>query len=487
MHASYKKLYCILYLFNLDVRATSILLYKYTQKNFVEAKTNFKNEDEFLNRINYFKLLIDDFIEQNRSRIKNNDYNNYKRKEIVIRGQIALHEENCLDEECPLKKFLENHGNFSVQRTSLMQYANILYVQAIKQFPDSQAIMLNFLKFNYENKYNLSTAKIYLEKIERFKNSIREDYIIFFLKKCQSTIINDEGEEIIINEEDTPQHKINRFKLLIDTSTKLFGEFWGNLATNLTHNLNLNKLFRVGNRINKYLKEMNNLWEELRDKKIDHEQQNILQLYSTFVKSILQNQAVSTIIENKIKDADNYQIYKENSEKVDINNLSKILERPVYQIYTRSNDMGKCHIIQCSNSIVHLLGYTKQELIGKRIEMLMPFICQSEHSDMLSDRLKKLRQLMLDNHNEDLKDRAKTTFILFPKTKAGYLYPINCIFEIFNDDDFANTFIIKTNFTIKDAKVNYYYYICTRSDFSIDSISSSSINLGFTLEILKNG
>ena len=128
----------------------SIFLYKYTQKNFVEAKTNFKNEDEFLNRINYFKLLIDDFIQQNRNRIKDNDYNNYKRNEIVIRGQISLHEENCLDEECPLKKFLENQGNFSVQRTSLLQYANILYVQAIKQFPDSQAILLNFLKFNYE-------------------------------------------------------------------------------------------------------------------------------------------------------------------------------------------------------------------------------------------------------------------------------------------------------------------------------------------------
>ena len=463
----------------------SIFLYKNSQKNFVEAKTNFKNEDEFINRINYFKSLIDDFILQNRTRIKNNDYNNYKRNEIVIRGQISLHEENCLDEECPLKKFLENQGNFSVQRTSLMQYANILYVQAIKQFPDSQAILLNFLKFNYEKKYNLSTAKIYLEKIERFKNSIREDYIIFFIKKSQSTIINEEGEEIVINEEDTPQHKINRFKLLIDASTKLYGEFWGNLATNLTHNLNLNKLFRVGSRINKYLKEMNKLWEELKDKKIDHEQQNILQLYSTFVKNILQNQYSSTQIEAKIKDTNNIQIYKENSEKVDINNLNKILERPVYQIYSRSNDMGKCHIIQCSNSIVHLLGYSKQELIGKRIEMLMPFICQSEHAGMLSDRLKRLRQLMLDNHNEDLKDRAKTTFILFPKTKAGYLYPINCFFDIYNDDDFANTFIIRTNFTIKDAKINYSYYICTRPDFSIDSISSSAINLGFTLEMLK--
>ena len=463
----------------------SIFLYKYSKKNFVEAKTNFKNEDEFLNRINYFKQLIDDFIQQNRTRIKNNDYNNYKRKEIVIRGQISLHEENCLDEECPLKKFLENQGNFPVQRTSLLQYANILYVQAIKQFPDSQAILLNFLKFNYEKKYNLSSAKIYLEKIERFKNSIREDYIIFFIKKSQATIINDDGEEIVINEEDTPQHKFNRFKLLIDASTKLYGEFWGNLATNLTHNLNLNKLFRVGSRINKYLKEMNKLWEDLKDKKLDHEQQNILQLYSTFVKNILQNQYASTQIENKIKDVNNYQIIKENTEKIDLNSLNKILERPIYQVYTRSNDMGKCHIIQCSNGIVHLLGYSKQELIGKRIEMLMPFICQSEHAGMLSDRLKKLRQLMLDNHNEELKDRAKTSFVLFPKTKAGYLYPINCIFDIFNDEDFANTFIIRTNFTIKDAKINYCYYICTRPDFSIDSISSSAINLGFTLEILK--
>ena len=463
----------------------SVFLYKLSKKNFVEAKTNFKNEDEFLSRINYFKSIIDDFIQQNRSRIKNNDYNNYKRKEIVIRGQIALHEENCLDEECPLKKFLENQGNFSVQRTSLLQYANILYVQAIKQFPDSQAILLNFLKFNYEKKYNLSSAKVYLEKIERFKNSIREDYIIFFIKKSQATIINDDGEEIVINEEDTPQHKINRFKILIDTSTKLYGEFWGNLATNLTHNLNLNKLFRVGNKINKYLKEMNRLWEDLKDKRIDNEQQNILQLYSTFVKNILQNQYASTQIENKIKDTKNYQIYKENSEKIDLNNLNKILERPVYQIYTRSNDMGKCHIIQCSNGIVHLLGYSKQELIGKRIEMIMPFICQSEHASMLSDRLKKLRQLMLENHNDDIKDRAKNTFVLFPKTKAGYINPINCIFDIYNDDDFANTFIIKTNFSIKDAKINYCYYICTRPDFSIDSISSSVINLGFTLEILK--
>ena len=465
----------------------SIFLYTYSEKNFVEAKTNFKNEDEFLNRINYFTQLVDDFIYYNRNRKRNNDYNSYKRKEIVIRGQIQLHEENCLDEECPLKKFLENQGNFSVQRTSLLQYANILYVQAIKQFPDSQAILLNFLKFNYEKKYNLSNTKIYLEKIERFKNSLAEDYVIFFIKKNQSTIINEEGEEVIINEEDTPKHKINRFKILIDISTKLYGELWGILATNLTHNLNLNKLFRIGHRINKYLKEMDKLWKDLKDKKLGQELQNILQMYSTFTKNILQNPEKSNEIENKIKEINNnFEIYnKENEEKIDLNNLTKILERPAYYIYARSNDMGKCHMIQCTNGIVHLLGYNKQELIGKRIEMLMPFICQTEHASMLSDRLKKLRQLMQDNNNDDLKDRAKTNFLLIPKTKAGYIYPVNCFFDIYNDDDFANTFIIRTDFSLRDAKMNYSYYIVTRPDFSIDSISSSTINLGFTLEMLK--
>ena len=69
----------------------SIFLYSYSEKNFVEAKTNFKNEEEFLTRINYFKQLVDDFIQQNRNRKRNNDYNSYKRKEIVIRGQIQLH------------------------------------------------------------------------------------------------------------------------------------------------------------------------------------------------------------------------------------------------------------------------------------------------------------------------------------------------------------------------------------------------------------
>ena len=43
------------------------------------------------------------------------------------------------------------------------------------------------------------------------------------------------------------------------------------------------------------------------------------------------------------------------------------------------------------------------------------------------------------------------------------------------DDDFSNTYIIKAKFDAKDTKSVYAFYILTKDDFSVDSISSSSI------------
>ena len=69
--------------------------------------------------------------------------------------------------------------------------------------------------------------------------------------------------------EDTIEQKYKRLKFLVETTTKLYGEFWGILATNLTNNLNLDKLFLIGNKLNKFLNEINSLWEnDLKNKKI---------------------------------------------------------------------------------------------------------------------------------------------------------------------------------------------------------------------------
>ena len=67
----------------------------------------------------------------------------------------------------------------------------------------------------------------------------------------------------------------------------------------------------------------------------------------------------------------------------------------------------------------------------------------------------------------------------------GYLVPFNAKFTVFDDNDFSNSYVIKAYLEPRDAKSIYAYYILTKDDFSIDNISSSAINLGLTMDLLK--
>ena len=75
--------------------------------------------------------------------------------------------------------------------------------------------------------------------------------------------------------------------------------------------------------------------------------------------------------------------------------------------------------------------------------------------------------------------------ILLIKSKIGYLVPFNAEYSIYDDNDFSNSYFIKIKLEAIDSKSTYAYYILTKSDFSIEGISSSSIHLGLTIDLLK--
>ena len=56
---------------------------------------------------------------------------------------------------------------------------------------------------------------------------------------------------------------------------------------------------------------------------------------------------------------------------------------------------------------------------------------------------------------------------------------------MYNDDDFSNTYIVKCRYENKDTKSVYAFYVLTKDDFTVDSISSSAINLGLSMDLLK--
>ena len=126
----------------------------------------------------------------------------------------------------------------------------------------------------------------------------------------------------------------------------------------------------------------------------------------------------------------------------------------------------------------------KSEIIGKRIEILMPEIFKAGHAGMLSEKMKHMDFKNKSDRNSYIEQEKKNYFIS-PINKMGYLIPINVKLAFFEDTDFSNSFIIKANMEPKDTKSVYAYYILTKSDFSICNISSSAINLGLTNEILN--
>ena len=80
--------------------------------------------------------------------------------------------------------------------------------------------------------------------------NIHEEYIIYCIEenvkkmKNKRTDNSDNNEQEL--EKDLLEQKLQRLKFLIENSTKLYGEFWGIFATNITNNLNTIKLYTLG-------------------------------------------------------------------------------------------------------------------------------------------------------------------------------------------------------------------------------------------------
>jgi len=461
------------------------IYYKKKNENIILTNSNSGSAYDFINKTKSIIILVGKYIDKYKS--VESSKKGYDKNDIFLKGLISCHLETCVSEECPLSKYMENQGNFQIQKNCLLHYINLLLIDGIKKFPNNKNIVMTFIQFNYANKFNLNAAKTYLTKLEKESNTITEDFILFCIKQSVNSLNNKVNtilniEDDIEKIEELKENKFRKLKFLIESTTKLYGEFWGVLSTNLTNNLNLEKLYFLGNKLNILLDEINEIWEKfLKNSKIDLENQSIVQLYAYFTREILRNKTKADEISKKLNEEQHFESKKNENDRFDIDNLDIILEDQDYVIFSRTNEKGDCSVIQMSNSIVNLLGFTKQNLIGKKIEILMPNIFMNGHPKAIANKLKILRKL---NPTMNKASDKRQIFFL-PRTKVGYILPAIVKFTIYNDDDFSNTFIIKAKIDNKDPKSVYAFYILAKDDFTIDSFSSSALSMGLTMDLLK--
>ena len=471
----------------LQGRESATELYKNHENKFNYNNHKFNDIHSCLSQTSFLIKLINSFIDDN----SNNNNLKYKentnpKNDILLKGFIKIHSEKCLKEECPLTKFIKNEGNFIIQKQCLLNYMTNYFKKVIKSFPYNLILKLYCIHFNFSKNYQLAKSKTNLELIKKMKHDLNEEFIIYCLEqqilKSKNKELDFENE--LEKENTILEHNYKRLKDLISNCTKLYVEFWGILAKKVKNNLNISKFYKIGENLNIYLREIKYLWEnDLKNKKISLENETNAQLYSRFLSEILWDQKNSQIIQKKIyEDRNNRGNNHDNEEHLD--SYKNILESQDYILYFSSTEKGKCKIIQFSNSLIHLFRYQKIELINKPLEYLIPSPLISGHEEKMKEYINNYH-IQRNSEEDSFQNGDKNKIFTLFKDKMGYLIPFNTKYTIFDDNDFSNSFLIKTKLELTDSKSTYAYYILAKSDLSVESISSSAINLGLSNDLLK--
>ena len=460
---------------------------------------NINNLNEYINKIKHNFKLIDSFIDLNRN-VRNESEDEGQRNTILLRGNIKMHNIICSDKDCPLTKFINNEGNFNVQRQCLLNYMNIFFNKGLKLFPNNIQILILYIQFNFTKRSNLNIVKTNLTLLKNLECNIKEKFVIY----CMEQIIknsNENGNDLI-NEKDKDneakvdivEQKYQKLKFLIESSIKLYGEFWGLFSANVSTNLNTNKLYLLGEKLNIYLNEINNLWDnELKNKRIDDECQSIVQLYSKFLLEVLWDQKKCKEVYKKLNDENlnNFLINENKKSREENNNKAGIIEELVdnqdYLLFGDSDEKGNCKIVQSSISFSNLLGYQKHEIIGKSLDIIIPNILIEEqlkyfeeHINLLHNRINSQNDLSYQEN-----ELNKNIKLILVKCRMGYIFPLYATFMFLDDNDYSDSYFVKIKMETKESKSEYAYYVLANSDLTIENISSSAINLGLTLDLLK--
>ena len=142
----------------------SFIINKEKDLQLVNIFGNSKTLNDYINKAKINMRLVNSFIEMNKH-IRNEKEN--QRDIILLRGNIKIHSKRCLEKDCPLTKFVNNERNFNVQKQCLLNYMNCFFNRGLKMYPNSFYLIILFIYFNYNIKFNLNSVRTNLLKLKK--------------------------------------------------------------------------------------------------------------------------------------------------------------------------------------------------------------------------------------------------------------------------------------------------------------------------------
>lgn len=409
-----------IYLFSFGI--ILIFFYCFYNRNpTIFLRTNFNQIYENYNCFNYINqyLMIIDEKEISRDAL------------TIFNLFIEKCEENCFDENCPIKKYLDSLSKGMNSKFLLLKYAEKLFKISIFKFPNDIFLKVNFIIFLFTKMNNRKEAKKVLMSIHPSVFSFNDNYILYVCKKYleEYTFTNIQNEEKYetINMIKVLEYKnyYNEFKNMISKSSSLYYDFWSSLYNSHIQGIeDFSKLNEIGNQLNDLIEKLEKIFLKLNEiKKNDYE---VVKLYESFIKNILNNNekykkyhniSTSIIFDRKI-------LHREvDFENFDMKILNECDENKYLVI--SMNEEQKGIIRNISPSACLIFGYHKEEIIGKNMNILIPEIFQKIHDRTFIELTDKAKTKFFDNLvNKTIYKPDFNEICIHAKNSSKYLIPL---------------------------------------------------------------
>ena len=458
------------------------IIFAVTAKNFeftLEKIFNFSRD----NNKNGYKLLIE--IQYFLKLSNSLDNINKTKEQKLLYSYINNYEMSCTDENCPLKHLLNTPlkvENYLEIKVFLLQHAEMLYKNAVYKFPFNVKLRLCYGMFLYKklNKKQKGANEILL--LSRYNTNLEDSFLIYkankFIDEEHEGHSDEESMSKLIN---TATYKalLSVIKILIGKITMNYIDFWTILAiSDENKSENFQKMSKIGSKISKLNEELSNHVEKL--ERVNLYDQDTVKLYTQFLTEVLNNHSLANTYNTKLTELEQK---KHNYNEENLFELN-------YKLMSRSEEY-KYLVVNCSkenfNSICNLslsicpiFGYSKDELIGRSLNCLLPELFNLHHKRILLDKIDDFKKSLLLK-SKDSKNRTESKIVeSFGKTKMKYLVPVKLKLTLVSSEEDIiygiAKIIIDNNQPTNDIEQEVSY-VLTDQDFIIRNFSPTAPKL----------
>jgi PAS domain S-box-containing protein len=202
----------------------------------------------------------------------------------------------------------------------------------------------------------------------------------------------------------TTENSLREIRLSIEKSSSLHIEFWSQLSEDTP---DLGKLYEVGTLMMYVDSLLEDTWKRILKMNIDVPP-NLMMVYSRYLVDILYDKERADEVLERLKN-----FYSVNVDRGKItNNINDFPNESTALISISAEDLTFARIIGLNMSASKMFGYSKSELINRKVNMIMPNIFAKQHDFFLETYLSTFESRLLNRERP-----------IFGKSKNGYMFP----------------------------------------------------------------